>query len=516
MSKPFPDRRDILRALGATAALTALPPHGANAATTASAFSQYPFQLGVASGSPTSSAIVLWTRLAPSPLAPGGGMPAKAIAVRWVLSARPDLSLPVASGTALARPDRAHSVHVDVRRLAPNTRYWYRFFVDGIASPIGATRTLPSADATVAEARFATLCCQNYAHGYFTAYDAIVEDEPDFLIHLGDYIYETDFGVRIREHETRGPVDSLDAFRRRHALYKMDPSLARAHAAIPFFVIPDNHDATIDGAPEMRQLRAAAYRAWQEHMPVRDFLRDDGGANIAQSIDIGDLLHIELLDTRQFRDRQDVCADGARAEMGFGNFRLPCPPMLDPQRSMLGLAQEARLRSAFLRTPRIWNGLASTVPFAPYVIADGPQRRAYVATWDGYPAARQRLMADLDRAGIGNLVVLSGDVHSSWVMDLQRRAGDPDSTYGTEIVATSVSADCPPPLAAPMVASLSHNPHVRFHDVEKRGYVLHKVDRAGWRSDLRAVEDVKRAGSSVSSLKRIAIRAGRPGVADIA
>jgi alkaline phosphatase D len=503
--------------MGATLSLQTLFPlsNGLAADISGRASGRDPFRLGVASGSPTSSAVVLWTRLAPDPLAEGGGMPPRAVPVRWVMALSPDLSRPVASGTATARPDRAHSVHVDVRHLAPDTRYWYRFFVGDAASPIGATKTLPAPLSSTREVRFATLCCQNYAHGYFTGYDAIVEDEPDFVLHLGDYIYETDFGTPVRPHETTAPLDTLDAFRRRHALYKMDPSLARAHAMLPFFATLDNHDAAIDASPATRSIRALAYRAWLEHMPVRHFLEPDGHANIAQSIVVGDLVHIAVPDTRQFRDTQAICTASATPQWGFGNYRIACDNMDDPHRTMLGVAQEQRLQADFRRLRRRWNVLASTVPVAPFVMADGPYRRAYVASWDGYPAARQRLLSGLRAAGIGNVVVLSGDVHSSWIMDLRERADDPASLIGTEIVATSLSSDCPRALSDPMTANVSHNPHVRFFDVDRRGYVLNTVDRDHWRAALKFVDDVKVKGGTTRTGKQVVIAAGRPGIQDL-
>lgn len=509
------DRRRVLLGLGAACSGRGQA-FVADARTTDPAFTDYPFRLGVASGSATHEAIVLWTRLAPSPLAPLGGMPPRPFAVHWVMSLAPDLSRPVASGTVLTHPRSAHAVHVDVRHLAPATRYWYRFVVAGIASPIGATRTLPADDATVREARFATLCCQNYAHGYFTAYDALVEDEPDFVVHLGDYIYETGFGRHVREHETAAPLATLEAWRHRHALYKMDPSLARAHAALPFFVIPDNHDAVDDASPSAHAARIHAYQAWMEHMPVRDFLIGPGRARIGRSVRIGKLMQMELLDTRQYRDRQDVCAESAGAAWGFGNYRIPCRSMLEPRRTMLGARQEAGLRNAFPPGGQTWNVLVSTVPFAPFLIADPGHDRSYTASWNGYPAARQRMIRTLRNSGSGSTIVLSGDIHSSWIMDLRETFDNPNSAFGTEITATSITADCPLPLAGPLKSSVSHNPHVRYHDVERHGYVLHSVSHGQWCAELKFVDDVRIAGSTTKTAKTVRIPAGGAIAHDIA
>lgn len=502
-------RRGVLTGMGAALAL----PHGAAHAHDAPRFIADPFALGVASGSPTASAVVLWTRLAPEPLADAGGMDGRAVAVRWLVSTRPDMAFPVASGVAWAVAQRAHSVHVDVRGLAPDTRYWYRFFVGDIASPIGVTRTLPRSPERGRRMRFATVSCQNYAHGYFSAYDTLVEREPDFVVHLGDYIYESDFGVGVRTHGRDRPLTTIDDYRRQHALYKLDPSLARAHAALPFFVTLDNHDATEDGDPRHKARRWAAYRAWAEHMPVRDFL-GSRSARITQTIDLGALMRIELMDVRQFRSAQDVCAESAEPHLGFGLYRTQCGTMRDPARTMLGQDQERALIGRLSGAPPIWSVLGSTVPFAPIALADPTGFRVYAASWSGYPAAQARLAAAL-RASSASVVVLSGDIHSSWAIDLRNRPDDAATTFGTEIVTTSLTSRCPPQLADPLRASVSHNPHVRFHDLARRGFVLHTVDQTQWRADLWFIDAATASNSAARAATTIVISATKAGIADI-
>lgn len=505
----LPHRRTVLAGLGALVPATALGQ--------APAFKSYPFQLGIASGSATANAVVLWTRLAPQPFQPMGGMSPEPVAVRWIISDRKDLSTIVGGGTVTASAARAHSVHVDARGLAPGKRYWYRFFVGDIASPIGATKTLPAAGAKLSELRFVTANCQNYGQGFFSAYDGIVEDDPDFVLHLGDYIYETSFGSTVRMLDTEKPISTLDDYRRRHALYKLDASLARAHAGLPFYTTIDNHDAVLDGSPETLHLRAAAYRAWAEHMPVRDFLTPEAGrAHVAQSIVVGDLARIELPDTRQFRDNQNVCPASASDDVGFGLYRIPCADMAPSARTMLGAAQEASLKTALLERPRTWNVLASSVPFAPYLIAAGGAGRVYTSTWGAYPAAYARVAGGLRQGKVQNLVVLSGDIHSSWVWDVRERSDDASTTFGTEIVTTSICSNCPPPFADPLTASVSHNPHLRYHDVTRRGYVLHTVTPKGWTAQTRFVANVLDAKSPVSNGPTIRIAEGRAGLADIA
>lgn len=508
-------RRDLLAGLSSTVALSGLGGCASTANRRASVFRDYPFTLGVASGSPTESAIVLWTRLAPQPLQPDGGMDHAGVPVHWELSRSPHFADIIANGIVVAKHQRAHSVHVDVRGLSPSTRYWYRFFVGDIASPVGATRTLPGLIEAVAQARFATVSCQNYTHGYFTAYDGLVQQQPDFVLHLGDYIYETSFGGAVRSHGTENAPRTLEAFRQRHALYKLDPWLAHAHATAPFFVTLDNHDAVEDARSASRAVRMAAYRAWREHMPVRDFLDDSGGARIAQSINLGSLARIEVPDTRQFRDRQDVCSESADPAQGFGLYRSPCPEMASMERSLLGQTQEDALLRRLQSPAPTWTAVASTVPFAQFAMRADEGRRIYIGSWNGYPESQARLSAVLAGLRDTNVVVLSGDVHSTWIMDLQRKRGNTDTTFGSEIVTTSVTSPWPQPLAKPMTESLTFNTHVRFHDVERRGFVMHDLTHDAWRSDLVFVSDVTTPQAEMRIGKSVTIKAGTPGVADI-
>ena len=203
----------------------------------ASQLSGNPFTLGIASGDATDDSVVLWTRLAPDPLAADGGMPDAGVRVQWELAADPDVSRVLRRGEVVAAPDLAHSVHVDLDGLEPNREYWYRFIVPPYRTVTGRTKTLPRGDSDPGSVRFVVAACQNYTHGYFAAYDRMVEDNPDFVIHLGDYIYDTSYGETFRLHETeKRPVSVVD-FRRRQALYKTDRQLQHAHAQIPFFPV---------------------------------------------------------------------------------------------------------------------------------------------------------------------------------------------------------------------------------------------------------------------------------------
>ena len=233
----------------------------------ATEISSYPFKLGIASGDVTESTSVLWTRLAPDPLSADGGMLPTSVPVQWELALDPAMSQVVRRGEAVATPEFAHSVHVELEGLDPGREYWYRFTASTHKSPVGRTKTLPHRESRPESLRFITASCQNYTHGYFVAYEHMIRDKPDFIIHLGDYFYDTSFGETFRKHETEKAPVSLADFRRRHALYKTDKHLQQAHAEIPFFTTIDNHDAVEDADPDKFAQRAAAYQAWYEHMP---------------------------------------------------------------------------------------------------------------------------------------------------------------------------------------------------------------------------------------------------------
>jgi alkaline phosphatase D len=227
-------------------------------------FGADPFTLGVASGDPASDGFVLWTRLAPRPLEPLGGMEPRPVAVRWEVAGDARFQTLVAQGEALAHPELAHSVHVEVAGLAPDRPYWYRFRVGREESAVGRTRTLPAPGARVERLRFVAAGCQHYEQGLFTAWRHIAQEPVDFVFHYGDYIYESaDHGAgpfkangrtydEVRRH-VGGEIYTLDDYRRRYALYKSDPDLQAAHAAVPFWMSFDDHEVDNNWASDFDQ-----------------------------------------------------------------------------------------------------------------------------------------------------------------------------------------------------------------------------------------------------------------------
>src|SRR5690606_17198521 len=201
-----------------------------------------PFTLGVASGDPLPDSVILWTRLAPDPLAEDGlgGMPDKPVDVQWQLAADERFRDVVASGTVRARPDRAHSVHVEAGGLRPGAQYFYRFRAEGEISPVGRTKTAPAPGSRLDSFAFAFASCQSYTHGHYTAQAHLAEEDLDLVAFLGAYIYETGEAGEIgRPHAPARETESLADYRIRHAQYKTDTDLQAAHAAFPWAVVFD-------------------------------------------------------------------------------------------------------------------------------------------------------------------------------------------------------------------------------------------------------------------------------------
>jgi alkaline phosphatase D len=208
-----------------------------------------PFTLGVASCEPSPDGVVLWTRLAPQPLAADGlgGMPPRPVEVEWELAVDERFRRVERRGLATAAPDAAHSVHVELDGLRPGREYFYRFRADGHLSPAGRTRTSPPLPATGPPLTMCFASCSQYEHGFFTAYRRLAEEDPDLVLHLGDYFYEytaDDYvapGGNVRDHA--GPeTETLANYRQRHAQYKTDPDLQAAHAVAPWLVVWDDHE----------------------------------------------------------------------------------------------------------------------------------------------------------------------------------------------------------------------------------------------------------------------------------
>jgi len=505
-------RRDFLHGLllgGASLASTRL--------WATSGFPNYPFTLGVASGYPSPDGIALWTRLAPEPLAPGGGMDPRTYRVRWEIATDEGFGRIVDEGVAYATPEWAHAVHVETVRLAPARTYWYRFHAGDATSPIGRFRTAPALDAEPGQLRFAFASCQQYEQGYYAAYRHMLADELELVVHLGDYIYESSWGeAHVRRHEGPEPV-TLEQYRARHACYRLDPDLQAAHAACAWLFTWDDHEFDNDYAGSLSEhrdhrrwtlaRRAVAYRAYFEHLPLRRAMTPFGpDLRLHARMPWGRLADFSMLDTRQHRSPQP-CPRPGRAG---SNMIEGCAAREDPAASVLGEAQEQWLAAGLAAGRARWNLLGQTTRMAQADSKAGPGELLYSDSWDGYPAARRRLLDMLVETRAANPVVLGGDVHSFWVTDLKTDFARADSpTVASEFVTSSVTSQ-PPPEDRIQIAA-REGAHVKFATGLHRGYVRMELTSTKLTAELRALDDARRQDAQCSTLASWVVEDGRPG-----
>lgn len=467
-----------------------------------------PFTLGVASGDPLPDSVVLWTRLAPEPLAEDGGMPDRQVPVQWEIATDEDMDNTVGQGTAKARPEYGHSVHIDVKGLDSNTEYYYQFKVGPDQSSVGRTKTAPEVGADVDELQFAFTSCQNYPFGYYTAHNHLADEDLDLAIQLGDYIYEGGSqGPFDRGHEPPREIESLCDYRIREAQYKTDSNLQDAHAACPWLVTWDDHevennyaDATSeDNAPteEFLERRANAYQAYFEHQPLRPSRMPDGpNLPLYRRFTFGDLAEFNVLDTRQYRDDQVYSSEEAD----------------NSGRTILGDEQETWLVDGLTDSTTRWNVLANQVPFAATDENPNPDVQDFGGgdKWDGYRADRERLLDVMAADSDLNPVVITGDVHRNYAYNLKADFSDPDSeTVGTEYVGTSASSFGDGSGITQYGPSLGE-PWQRFFN-DKRGYVRCTITPEQWQTDYRVVSTVEAPEAEVSTVATFTTDAGDPG-----
>jgi alkaline phosphatase D len=508
------NRRMFLAYGAALAGLPWLAERSRGLAVRRAAFAADPFTLGVASGDPTSTGVVLWTRLAPNPLEPGGGLGPEAVEVAWEVAHDEAMKDVVRRGTALATPQLGHSVHAEVDGLAPDRWYWYRFRAGDAESPVARTRTFPDPASHPERLRFAFASCQNYEQGLFTAYEHMAKDDLDLIVHLGDYIYE--YGGqegRVRKHHGK-KLASLDDYRARYAQYRSDPLLRAVHARCPWIVTPDDHEVENNYAGEISERtavdpvqflmqRANAYQAYYEMMPLRRRSLPRGPQmQLYRRAPFGRLIELFVLDTRQYRTDQPNDDRGAELNEAA----------LDPRNSLLGAAQSGWLKASLLGSEATWNVLAQQVMMGMVDNAPGDARRYSMDQWPGAAMERMRLMAYIAERRVPNPVVITGDIHSNWVNDLRVDDRKPEaSVVATEFVGTSISSggdgvDAPKSLDA----LLAENACVKFHN-RQRGYVRCTVTPSAWRSDYVVVPDVTHPGGAAVNRASFVVEAGRPG-----
>lgn len=524
MPRPIPslfphlDRRTFLIASASLLGAALWPRSHFGAVAEVPKFTAYPFTLGIASGDPTPDGVVLWTRLAPSPLN-GGGMTAAPVAVSWQIADDEAMTRIVQEGTSIAAPELAHSVHVEVNGLTSDRWYWYRFTVGNEISPIGRTRTLPAADAMPERLRFSVASCQMYESGYYTAYQHMLAEHCDFVFFVGDYIYEfADTKGPQSRRNANVPIFTLEAYRHRYAQFKSDLQLQAMHAAAPWFVTPDDHEVCDDYANDIPhnkkppltkvqflQRRAAGYQAYYEHQPLRlSSLPQGHNMRIYRDFTYGRLAHSFILDTRQYRTEQP-CGDGCKP---------PSPELMNPQATMMGTDQRNWLFSGLAQSKSQWNIIAQQVMMTRLNRGDDKTPEAYsLDSWAGYEHERRQLLKHLHEQKISNPIILTGDEHANFAMDLIANFDNIDNCIiASEFVGTSISSGgngAHTPKGLDRV--LAKNPCLKFYNAE-RGYVLCSVTEKEWRTDYRTVPYVNKPGAPIQTRASFIVEAGKAGM----
>ena len=480
-------------------------------------FKDNPFTLGVASGDPDSRSVVLWTRLAPRPLEPGGGLAPEPLEVIWEVATDESMQSVFRSGTTLATPQLGHSVHVELSDLAADRWYWFRFRCGDFESPVGRTRTMPEDSALPDQLRFAVTSCQNYEQGLFTAYDQMARDEVDLVFHLGDYIYEYESGRngKVRTHQG-GEIQTLSDYRIRYAQYRLDPLLHGMHAHCPWLVTWDDHEFDNNWAGDVSEERGVdpqefllrklnAFQAYYEMMPLRAQCRPRGAhMQLYRKTSFGRLAQLMVLDTRQYRTDQPN-GDGRR---------LLNEAALSPNNTLLGSEQRAWLQHSLVGSEATWNVLAQQVMMGMVGFPNNrvPEELSYsMDQWPGYAAERMQLVRFLEERRVPGPVVLTGDIHSNWVNELRVDDLRPDGdVVATEFAVTSLSSGgngTNVPAGLDKLKAL--NPCLQYHNHE-RGYLRCTVPPKQWVSDFVVVDDVLQPGGSCSTRASFAVEAGSP------
>ena len=533
-SPAAPSRRSVLKgaALAAAAAATAgtTTVRTVDEAAAAAPAHRGVFGYGVASGDPTADAVVIWTRATPPPArrgdpvaTPGSGLGAP-LRVRWEVARDRDFRKVVQRGVVATSAASDHTVKVDVRGLRPYTRYHYRFRTRYEVSPVGRTQTAPDERGRTHALRFGLVSCSNYTGGYFGAYRALAfRDDLDFILHVGDYIYEYGNGAdRYGPPDLVGERDAVPAtetvdlqgYRLRHALHKADPDLQRAHRRHPWITIFDdhevannawargaeNHTAGAEGA--FLERRQRAFQAYLEWMPFRlpeQRRVPHQGTRFFKRFTFGSLADLSVLETRQNRSAQVDVAPFSTNGGGFIPEGQPAvdAQLADPSRQLLEPEQLDWLKDGVADGRRRWHLVGNQVILAPVrfpgAVLGAPAGLDLLNSdqWDGYQADQSELIGHLaaQPRRSGDAVVLTGDIHSSWAMDIPVTRSPGYTSAGVEFVCPSVTSDGfyelvrasqPGATAAQAVATTrgvtaavtAQNPWVRYLDGVGHGYTL--------------------------------------------
>ena len=527
---PFTDRRTFLSSLVAAVAGTAAVACSDGTSTTGSSttvgsvvaptakapasLNANPFGLGVASGDPLADSVILWTRLITDvkSLDGTGGMAPEDVDVVWEVSTDDSFTNLVAADIAKATASLGHSVHVDVKGLQPDSWYFYRFRVGSYTSPVGKTRTTPAPDANVDQLRFGFASCQDFDNGEYGAHATMAKDRLDLVFFLGDYIYESAMKP-LKGFPAQPECTDLNGYRARYAIYKSSPALQASHAACPWVVTPDDHEvennraglSSENKAPvaEFAKRTAAAYQAMYEHLPLRLDPPTSDSWKMYRSFSYGKLAEFFVLDGRQYRSDQP-CNRPADAIVN----RKDCAAEIDdPTRTMLGAEQEAWLNSGLQDASGTWRVLAQQTVMSSLVLGNIVLN---VDQWDGYPAARQRLLGFIEDHKIDNVVVLTGDIHSAGAGVLFSVKGDVKTPVASEFVGTSITSaslvDIVPGGAD--LVTVDKFPGIEYLNVKEHGYTRCTVTASEWKSEFVMMNDLGSVDASSRVDATLVVKSG--------
>ena len=444
----------------------------------------------------------------------GGGMDNTPVEVEWTVAEDDAMRRIVKKGKTTAAPTLSHSVHVEVSGLKPSRPYWYRFKVGKEESPVGRALTAPRPGEAPNALKFAVASCQHWEAGLWTAYDDMLAGKPDLVVHLGDYIYEGKPNpASVRQHNS-AEIVSLADYRNRHALYKSDPKIQAMHHHCPWLLTWDDHEVDNNYAgdiPEDKQSREAflerranAYQAYYENMPLRLPQQPQGTKmQLYRRVNWGTMAQFTMLDTRQYRTDQP-CNDGRKA---------PCPGTFDPAATLLGDTQETWLKQGLDKSPARWNIIGNQVLMARVDLKPGTEEEYSMDQWSGYQANQDRIMQFLADRKPRNPIVITGDIHSSWVNDLKVNwKNEKDPIVGTEFTGTSISSGGDGSDERPDTqAQYRENPHLKMFNA-RRGFVMMTLDNKQCRADYRTVPFVTKPGAPASTHSSWIVENDRRGV----
>ncbi|MEV6279484.1 alkaline phosphatase D family protein [Nocardia sp. NPDC051832] len=534
VSAALPERRTVLKG-GVVAAAAAFTVTGLARADSSV------FKHGVASGDPLASAVILWTRVTPTPHAtPGSGL-GDPVAVDWEISPDVDFRDIHGRGTVTTDPDHDHTVKIDAAGLRPHRDYFYRFTALGQVSPVGRTRTAAADEADIDRLRLGVVSCANWEAGFFSAYRHLAtRDDLDAIVHLGDYLYEYARGAyggragSVRAHEPARQITTLADYRIRHGQYKTDSDLAALHARFPFICTWDDHEIADNAwsggqgieipflSGDWRTRRAAAMRAYLEWMPVR---ANGTGPHVKlyRRLRFGTLAELSMLDLRSYRSKQATPVLGSQVTE-------------DPARSITGKDQMDWLIAGVASAPTRWKLIGNPVMIAPLVLPPlnpdlaaalhdslGTPESGVVALvdqWDGYAADRRRLFDTITAQAITDVVFLTGDIHSSWAAELPANLAEypHGPRVGVEFIVPSVTAKgvgdaipVPPRTVSRAVegAVTAINPHLRYVEFDSHGYGVLHLDAEHARMEWCYVTDIADPGTGVRQAMSLTVRTGR-------